>query len=136
MKDLTSQLANPTSEIVRFAREYFREVDPMELERIVDEHWVYGTIDSVYKDGEIIAVVRWNISADGRVCDVLDLLICEGENGFRVMKHLIARNWHRFPTVRHIRFDRPEKYPGRSHRMYPIRKILQLGRREKRYGQR
>jgi len=53
---------------------------------------------------ELVACVRWNISPTGKICDVLDWYVKDRENGFRIMKHLMARNWHRWPTLKYIRF--------------------------------
>lgn len=97
-----------------------------ELRNIVWTHWFYGTMDVIYKNDEISSVIRWNISGGGRVCDVIDFYIKDGENGFRIIKHLAARNWHRFPALTHVRFARQFKYPGREMAFYPIKKLLHI----------
>ena len=125
---LKNDLTIPTEEIFNFVKPYFNGYNDDNIRKVIESHWIYGTIDAVWKNGEIVAVCRWNIISGGKVCDVLDLVIHKNEHGFRIMKHLIARNWHRFPTVRYIRFSRHKKYLGRKPKIYRIADILNLKR--------
>jgi len=57
------------------------------------------------------AALNWLLVSGGhlsyrQICDVLDWYVKDRENGFRIMKHLMARNWHRWPTLKYIRFFR------------------------------
>lgn len=132
MDSLTDQLVSPPAKIFRFARKHIKYGTVQEWIKALDWHWVYGTVDAIEVNGEIIAVVRWNITKDGEICDVLDLVVKKGENGFRVIKHFIARNWHRFPTVKLIRYRRNEKYPNREPKTLSIEKILKVALRQRR----
>jgi hypothetical protein len=114
------------NDIYDFVRDYFKDASEEEIKNIIWNHWFYGTIDSVYRHGKIVACVRWNISSDFRICEVLDLIIAPGENGFRLLKHLIARNWHRFPLVKYIKFSRNRKYSKKEPSLYRISKMLHL----------
>lgn len=128
---LIEQIKHPVDEIYEFVKPYFPGFDSAEVHATIVRHWTFGTIDAVYRGDKIIACVRWNMSESGKVFDILDLFITPGEKGLRIMKHLIARNWHRYPEARFIRFARTRKYPGRTERIYSIRRILQL--KEKTY---
>lgn len=123
---LIAQTKHPVEAVFDFVKPYFPAVDDKEMLDVITKHWLYGTMDVVERNGKIIAVCRWNMSETGKVCEVLDLFISPGEHGVRIMKHLIARNWHRYPNTRFIKFARERKYPGRAERIYSIRRILQL----------
>jgi len=123
---------HPVDEIVDFVKPHFRNLPEETLRSIVSGHWEFGTIDAVYKDNEIVACVRWNVSPSGLIFDVLDYVVKEGENGAKLARHLIARNWHRFPSVKVIRFRRGDKYPDRSPHIYSIHNLLHL--KERPYG--
>lgn len=109
-----------------FVRPYFGQFNDDEILSIINQHWHYGTIDAVYKNNEVIAVCRWNISPNGKICNVLDLVIRPKEDGVKIMKHLIARNWHRFPALKFLRFERDRKYPDRPAKFYSIHALLHL----------
>jgi len=123
---LLEQVKHPVDEIFDFVKLYFYGFSDEEIQNAIIDHWRFGTIDAIYRDGKIIACTRWNISESGSVCDVLDLFINEGEDGVLLMKHLIARNWNRFPSVMFIRFARTRKYPGRLSHIYTIQQMLHL----------
>jgi hypothetical protein len=123
---------HPVDEIVDFVRPYFSHLPEETLRSVICGHWEFGTVDAVYKDNEIVACVRWNVSSSGLIFDVLDYVVKPGEDGARLARHLIARNWHRFPSVKVIRFRRERKYPGRSARLYSIHNMLHL--KERPYG--
>ena len=102
-------------DIFKFSRKYFPSQDSDKVKNMIWMHWFYGTIDSIRINGKIVAVVRWNISADAKVCHVIDLFIKKGtSHGILLMKHFIARNWGRFPTVQYIKFARIRKYKKRE----------------------
>lgn len=126
MTTLLEQVKHPIDDMVDFVMPYFPKFSEDNVREIIHTHWLYGTVDAVYRDGKIIACVRWNISQGGIIVDVLDLFIQKGENGVLLMKHLIARNWHRFPSARIIRFARVRKYPGRLAKIYSIHLLLHL----------
>lgn len=88
----------------------------------------YGTFDILYQGDEPIAAIRYNISTDGRIADILDLIIAPDQKGIRIVKILLLRGWKKFPGVRYLRFYRGYKYPLRKPRLYPLEKFFHLSR--------
>jgi hypothetical protein len=118
---------NPIIEdAVKVASKMYPDVSVDFLRDVINKHWEYGTMDVVYRKDELISMVRWNISPNGMFCDVLDWYVKDGENGFRLLKHLIARNWKRFPGLKYLRFARQFKYPGRKERVLSFKKIFHI----------
>ena len=128
---LTDQLSTNTDarmlqEIFEFVRPHFRDTDANVLYDLIQQHYLYGTIDAVYRGQGMVACCRWNISPSGKLCEVLDLVVKPGEDGFKLMKHLVARNWHRFPTCEYIAFKRDGKYADRKMSYLPIKQLLKV----------
>lgn len=127
---LTDKLSSTNNQViedvVRVAKRLYPKMDISQLRNAIWMHWFYGTMDVIYRGAELVACVRWNISPTGKICDVLDWYVKEGENGFRIMKHFMARNWHRWPTLKYIRFFREFKYPGQEPRLYKFTQILRV----------
>lgn len=90
-----------------------------ELRIAIKEHINFNTIDSLERLGKLTAVVRYNISQDGRTAHVLDMAIARGEDGQKVIRYFVARGWSRFPSLKFVRFERELKY-DRPQREYPI----------------
>ena len=116
------------SDAADFLRKFYfnLSISDEEIYNVIKKHIEYGTMDIVYRGEKVIAGCRWNISETGKICDVLDYYCIQGEDGSKIAKHLIARNWSRFPALEYIRFKRMIKYPTREERLYPIRRILHL----------
>lgn len=93
-----------------------------EVRGIVLKHMSFGTIEAIFRNGECIAVTRWNISPTGTTANVLDLVVADGVDGVRIIKKLILRGWLRFPTLKYICFERGLKYSGQK--TLSIQKIL------------
>lgn len=127
---LTDQLSNTNNQIIEdvvsVAKKLYPELDIQKLRDIIWMHWFYGTLDVVYKKNKLVSCVRWNISPSGLMCDVLDWWVDSNENGFRLMKHLIARNWHRFPSLKYLRFKRDFKYPGQDYKIISFNKLFHI----------
>ena len=96
-----------------------------------DESWIKeqiikgiqnNTVDYVIRYGKVVAFVRYNIINDGRVADILDLII--DENGVETIRYFVRRGLERFPTLKFIRFERGIKYPERRHKIVEIEKFL------------
>lgn len=126
LAEKTQKERHELSAAVDFVSSYFTETSRELIEDLLWKHWLFGTMDIAYHKNEIVSVVRWNIAESSNVFDILDIIIKPGHNGFLLMKHLIARNWHRFPQVRYVRFSRGVKYPDRKPRTYKISRILKL----------
>lgn len=127
---LTEQLSNSNNKIVedvvKVAAGLYPNLTISELRNIIWMHWFYGTLDVVYKDNKLVSCARWNIVSNGTICDVLDWWAADSENGFRLMKHLIARNWHRFPSMKYLRYRRDFKYPGRKPKLISLKKLFHI----------
>jgi len=124
--NMTQQLSETKmfNDLYELLEKRYPQASEAEIRDLVWQHWLFGTIDAIYHGDKLSACVRWNVSGDGKVFDVLDLFIAPGEKGVRIIKHFIARNWHRFPTVKYIRFARILKYPNKKWSVYSIRKLL------------
>lgn len=116
-------------EVYNFIRHRYLQANESDIKELLRNHIKFGTCDIIFRDDKIRAVCRWNVTQDGLVFDILDLFIAPGESGIRVMRHLLARNWGRFLTVKYIRFARVLKYPKRGWRVYRIEDFLKLRRR-------
>jgi len=77
------------------------------------------TVDWLQVNGEIKALVRFNVVNDGRVADILDLRITD-KRGIEIMKLFARRAKRNFPSLEYIRFERGIKYPGKKHKMVDI----------------
>lgn len=115
--------------IYEFIKSRYADASVLEIKGIIEKHIRFGTCDVIVRDDKIKAVVRWNVTQDGLVFDILDLFIAPGESGIRTIRHFVARNWGRFLTVKYIRFARVLKYPNRGWRVYRIEDILKLRRK-------
>lgn len=93
------------------------------LAGILKEHIIYNTLDTLYKDGKVIAVVRYNINFDTKTADILDLIVRKGEEGKKIVKYFVARGWSRFPYLEYVQFKRALKY-NETTRIYRINKFL------------
>lgn len=122
--DEISNTAKTIDDIYELVKWRYKNVNEQEVKNVIWMHWFYGTMDIIYRGNKLVACVRWNVSADFRTFEVEDLFINKGENGLRIIKHFIARNWHRFPMVQYVRFERAWKYPKRNPRFYSITRIL------------
>jgi hypothetical protein len=104
--------------------EKYRSTVKLELLEEVEKHYAANTLDWMYDRDRLIAVVRYNILNDGRVADILDLIIDDPTRGRKIIKYFVARGWMRFPSLRFIRFERDYKEQDRGTRMYRIERFL------------
>lgn len=123
---LTGENNKVINDVVEIAKKLYPEIDKEELRNAIWLHWFYGTLDVIYRGEEIISCVRWNITPTGEICHVLDWYVKPGENGFRIMKHFIARNWRRYPGLKSLMYARQLKYKHREEKIYSFKKILHL----------
>lgn len=87
------------------------------------KHINSNTFDIIEKKEKIKAVVAYNITNEGTVANIIDLIIAKDENGFTAMKYFIARGWMRFPSLRYIKFERHYK-DNKGYRLYRINKFF------------
>lgn len=92
----------------------------------IKKHWAYGTLDYGMDSLGISYAMRYNISFDGKICDVLDLVIRPDKKGIRFVKYIIARNWSKYKNLECFRFYREGKYPLRESRQYKIKNVFKV----------
>jgi hypothetical protein len=114
-------------EIVSFIRDndngYY---DDCNLEEWVQEHISYKTCNVIYdKDGEIIAVARWNVEGD--TAEILDVTIRKDNRSISTLKELIRHCYKyghiEFPFVKYIKFERGRRNDMKT-RKYKIRRLI------------
>ena len=120
------------NKIVQFIKENFEKYqkeDDEDLANIVLNHIRHNTFDILMRKDEIRAVCRFNVINDGRVADILDLIISKEEkDGKKIIKYFIARGWMKFPSLVFLRFERGLKKRS-EYRMYRIIKFLKGGKK-------
>jgi hypothetical protein len=84
------------------------------------EHIKYGTCESVYKNGKLVGVSRYNISKSGMVGKIIDLFILPEVNGLMVMREMGTSGRKKFHHVKYIKFDREFKDKPRSNLVYKV----------------
>ena len=92
----------------------------------IKRHWAYGTLDFGVDDNGIYYAMRYNITPDGRICDVLDLCIRSDRGGTKAIKYIIQKNWRKYKTLEYFRFYREGKYPLREARIYPLKQVFKV----------
>lgn len=95
-----------------------------DISHIIKKHHEFRTLDFELVENEIIYIVRYNISEDGKICNVLDFVIDKYYRNKKLIQYVIFKNWKHFPHVEFIRFVREGKYPNRRGKMYKILEFL------------
>lgn len=114
----------PYSELADFILKYLPQHKKSTIISYLKSHDEYKTLD-YFKDSKgFVYCMRYNISPSGRICHVLDLCVREGDRNKNLIKFIIARNWHRWPTLKYFSFERGLKYKNRKPRLYVISKIF------------
>lgn len=81
-------------------------VNKEELRERIKKHYEYKTCKIVLdKDAEVCAVCLWNISEDGKVAHVLDMVIRKDFSGKDLMRRILAEGMKVWP-VDFITYDR------------------------------
>jgi hypothetical protein len=112
-------------EITDFIIKYSSYIHRDKIKEFIQKHIEYNTCMYLTdKNGEIAAVVRWNVIDNGRVAHVLDLIIREDFRNNGMIKTLLIKGLMKFPTVRYLSWERLGKYPKRKPRIYSIWEIL------------
>jgi GNAT superfamily N-acetyltransferase len=114
----------PFEKIILFLQTYLPYSDEKLMKEYLKQHIKYRTIEvSVNKNGEIIGLCRWNISEDGKNCDVLDMVIHPDYRGQSLGKSILERGLINWDKVTHLTFKRGRRGDERQHRL-PIDYIL------------
>jgi hypothetical protein len=119
------------NKIVDMAMTLYPNRSREEIESVIDAHVDFQTLEVIYDGKFPVGVCRYNISPNGEIVDVLDVVVKPGYNGFKILKLLILCGWQKRPGVRYLRFERGLKYPYRKHRIYKIGKFFHI-RKERR----
>ena len=93
--------------IVDFLIEHNKYEDRELLKKYIEEHREYGTLDyAIDTNGAIVAVCRWNVSADGNVADILDFAIRDSHRNKGIGGNFIVRAMRKFPKLESLEFTR------------------------------
>lgn len=96
--------------LVEFSQKYLPYTDKDLIKKYISEHSVYGTIDFAIDDNqEIIGLVRYNVSDDGEVGEILDLVIRPDYRNKGLGNHFIRRALKTFPKGKWLVFKRGRK---------------------------
>lgn len=117
----------PINKIVNFVIKYSWHKDRKLIKDAIEKHILFKTCIILYKDKtekEIVAVVRFNISASGKVAHILDIIIVPEYRHKRVMKILLLKGLRMYPSVTHLLFERENKYPNREQRYIAVSRML------------
>lgn len=109
---------------MRSQGQYYDRLSIQELTRLVIKHYEYSTIEIYYKDYEIVAVCRYNISPTGKIIDIEDLVISgKCSDGVKIMRYFARSIMMKWKDSQYIRFWRDFKYKDRPPRVYYIEDI-------------
>jgi len=96
--------------LTEFIQKYLPYTDRNLVKNYLNEHYKFHTIDyAITPQGEIIGLVRWNISDDGETGFILDLAIHPDYRGQGLGKHFILRALKTFPKGKWLVFQRGRK---------------------------
>ena len=93
-----------------FIQKYLPYSDKDLIQRYLKEHSSYGTIDYAFDyAGEIIGLVRYNVSPDGEIGYILDLAVRPDWRNKGLGNHFIRRALKSFPKGKWLVFKRGRK---------------------------
>jgi ribosomal protein S18 acetylase RimI-like enzyme len=95
--------------LTEFIQTYLPYTDRDLVKNYLNEHYKFHTIDYADSNGEIVGLVRWNISEDGETGFILDLAIRPDWRGRGLGNHFIRRALRSFPKVKWLSFKRGRK---------------------------
>lgn len=99
-------------EIIYFVVEHYKYkfADYKRIYQIIVQHAVYDTIMVVRgNDGNIAAVVRWNILPTGQDALVLDVIIHPDYRHQSILHRMLIKGLKMYPEVRYLIFERADK---------------------------
>jgi GNAT superfamily N-acetyltransferase len=100
--------------IAEFLCEHNKYTDREMLKGYLREHGGYGTLDyGIDTDGNIVSVVRYNLSNDGSVADILDFAIRHDFRNKGLGKDFILRALKKWPNIKKLKFMRGVRGDGR-----------------------
>jgi len=115
---------NDIEKILDFIQEHLKYSDRELLKKYIKEHEKYGTFDyAVDSNGNIVAVVRYNMLQGYTLASILDFAIRKDFRKRGVGKDFILRALKRWPEIEKIAFVRGIRGDERT-RVINIRGIL------------
>ena len=121
-------MENPNvQQIVDFIQKYATYKDRAALEVRIAKHIDYKTYFVVYDlVGDIVGCCLWNISPDGKTCQVLDCIIKNEYRNNGMMRNMLTRGLAMWPMVKLLQFNRD--YTDDGHDRWPDDKIYDINR--------
>lgn len=122
---MLTTLKNVVSQATTFILENSRYTDKEKIEEVIQKHIEYKTCLIVYDDNdEITAVCRWNISEDGIVAHILDVIVRKDQRNLKLLRRLIYKGFEMWPGVKYLSWERLRKYPYRKPKMYSLEQLI------------
>ena len=110
--------------LTEFIQTYLPYTDRDLVKNYLNEHYKFHTIDYAINDkGDIIGLVRWNVSDDGEIGYILDLAIHPEYRGQGIAKSFIIKALKSFPKGKYLVFKRGRKNRNEE-RKIPIEEFL------------
>lgn len=108
--------------IVEFLKPYYPDTDYETIFNGIDKYFNRGTYDYALKDGEVVAVVLWELLKNGTVAHIKDLIIKKEYRNMGIWKDFVVRAVKQNPHIVKVSFNRSRRNDGRT-RTYNIEKF-------------
>jgi N-acetylglutamate synthase-like GNAT family acetyltransferase len=100
--------------------------DREKVKKYIADHLKYGTIDYIVdKEGNILAICRWNVKEGGKVGEILDLAVHKGYREHNFGKSFMLRAIQKYPQVEFLEYTRGTLNGDNRIRRLPVKKILE-----------
>ena len=109
--------------LTAFIQKYLPYGDKYLVKKYIQEHNAYHTLYYALDKDEVIGLVRFNLSEDGEIADILDLVIHPDYRGQGVAKSFINRALKEFPNGKYLTFKRGRKNRNEQ-RKIPISEFI------------
>lgn len=103
--------------LVEFSQKYLPYNDRDLIKNYLKEHSIYGTIDYAIEGDNIIGLVRYNVSDNGEIGEILDLVIHPSYRGKGLGKAFILRALKSFPKGKYLVFKRGRRDKHKEHKV-------------------
>jgi hypothetical protein len=114
---------NELEKISQFVVNNYIYKDKEKIKDVIKQHILYHTLAVEYdKQGNVLAVCRWNINGD--TAYILDLIISKDHRSKVFIKIILKKGLNIWKNIKYISFKRGVKYPDRELRKYSVSKFL------------
>jgi ribosomal protein S18 acetylase RimI-like enzyme len=103
--------------LTEFSQKYLPYDDRDLIKNYLKEHADFGTIDYALDGEKIIGLVRYNVSDDGEIGYILDLVIHPEYRGKGLGKQFIVRALKSFPKGKWLVFKRGRRDIYKEHKI-------------------